>query len=48
MVGERCMVWDRKNLYVMIDSATVRAHQQATTGHRKGVRINLWGVREKD
>ncbi len=30
------LVADKKNLYLMIDSTIVRAHQQAATGRKKG------------
>jgi hypothetical protein len=40
----RDLVADRRNLYLMIDSTIVRAHQQAATGRKKGVRTRLWGV----
>ena len=45
-------VWDRvfsdllrdgENRYVMIDSSVVRAHQQAATARKKGLRRALWG-----
>ena len=39
---------DRDNEYLMIDSAIVRAHAQAATGQKGGVRIRLWGVPEAD
>jgi transposase len=42
------LVADRKNQYLMIDSTLVRAHQQAATGRKKGVRTRLWGVPEED
>ncbi len=38
---------DRKNLYLMIDSTIVRAHQQAATGRKKGA-TRLWDVPEVD
>jgi putative transposase len=41
------IVRDRKNQYLMIDSTIVRAHQQAATGRKKGVRTRLWGVPEE-
>jgi hypothetical protein len=40
-------VADRKNLYLMIDSTIVRAHQQAATGRKKGARTRLWGAPEE-
>jgi putative transposase len=43
----RELVKDRKNLYLMIDSTLVRAHQQAATGPKKGARTRLWGVPEE-
>ncbi len=43
----RDLVADRKNDYLMIDSTIVRAHQQAATGRKKGVRTRLWGVPEE-
>lgn len=43
------LVADKKNLYLMIDSTIVRAHQQAATGRKKGARkTRLWGVPEVD
>ncbi len=39
------LVKDRKNRYLMLDSTIVRAHQQAVTGRKKGLRTRLWGVR---
>jgi transposase len=43
------LVKDKKNLYLMIDSTIVRAHQQAATGRKKGApRTRLWGVPEVD
>ncbi len=39
------LVKDRKNPYLMLDSTIVRAHQQAVTGRKKGLRTRLWGVR---
>ncbi len=43
------LVADKKNLYLMIDSTIVRAHQQAATGRKKGVpNTRLWGVPEVD
>ena len=38
---------DRKNLYLMIDSTIVRAHQQAATGRKKGAPTRLWGAPEE-
>jgi transposase len=38
---------DRKNLYLMLDTTLVRAHQQAATG-KGGTRTRLWGVPEED
>ena len=38
------LVADKKNMYLMIDSTIVRAHQQAATGRKKGARTRLWGV----
>ena len=38
---------DRKNLYLMIDSTIVRAHQQAATGRKKGAATRLWGAPEE-
>jgi transposase len=43
----RDLVADRKNLYLMIDSTIVRAHQQAATGRKKGARTRLWGAPEE-
>ncbi len=37
------LLQDRENRYVMIDSSVVRAHQQAATARKKGVRRPLWG-----
>jgi putative transposase len=43
------LVSDKKNLYLMIDSTIVRAHQQAATGRKKGApKTRLWGVPEVD
>jgi transposase len=42
------LVGDRKNQYLMLDSTIVRAHQQAATGRKKGVRTRLWGAPEED
>lgn len=41
------LVADRRNLYLMIDSTIVRAHQQAATGRKKGARTRLWGAPEE-
>lgn len=41
------LVRDRKNLYLMLDSTIVRAHQQAATGRKKGAPTRLWGVPEE-
>jgi len=41
------LVADRKNLYLMIDSTIVRAHQQAATGRKKGAPTRLWGAPEE-
>jgi len=38
---------DRNNLYLMLDTTLVRAHQQAATG-KGGTRTRLWGVPEED
>lgn len=38
---------DRDNLYLMIDSTLVKAHQQAATG-KGGVATRRWGVPEED
>ena len=38
---------DPDNQYLMLDTALVRAHQQAATG-KAGTAIRLWGVREED
>ena len=38
---------DPDNQYLMLDTALVRAHQQAATG-QAGTAIRLWGVREED
>lgn len=38
---------DRDNAYLTIDSAIVRAHQQADSG-KEGPGIRLWGVPEVD
>jgi transposase len=43
----RELVADRKNLYLMIDSTIVRAHQQAATGRKKGALTRLWGAPEE-
>jgi transposase len=40
----RTLTQDVQNEHLMIDSTLVRAHQQAATGRKKGVRIRLWGV----
>jgi transposase len=40
----RTLTQDVQNEHLMIDSTIVRAHQQAATGRKKGVRIRLWGV----
>ena len=40
----RILVRDANNEYLLIDSTIVRAHQQAATGRKKGVRTRLWGV----
>jgi transposase len=40
----RTLVRDAQNEYLMIDSTIVRAHQQAATGRKRGVRTRLWGV----
>jgi putative transposase len=43
------LVKDKKNLYLMLDSTIVRAHQQAATGRKKGAPgTRLWGVPEVD
>lgn len=42
------LVLDRQNLYLMLDSTIVRAHQQAATGRKKGAKTRLWGVPEVD
>ena len=43
------LVADKKNLYLMIDSTIVRAHQQAAAGRKKGApKTRLWGVPEVD
>jgi len=39
---------DRRNEYLMIDSAIVRAHAQAATGQKGGAKTRLWGVPEAD
>ena len=39
---------DRRNEYLMIDSAIVRAHAQAATGQKGGAKTRLWGVPEVD
>ncbi len=41
------LIKDRDNLYLMLDSTLVRAHQQAATG-KGGPAIRLWGVPEAD
>jgi transposase len=41
------LVADRRNLYLMIDSTIVRAHQQAATGRKKGAPTRLWGAPEE-
>lgn len=38
---------DRDNLYLMLDSTIVKAHQQAVTG-KGGSATRLWGVPEED
>lgn len=38
---------DRDNLYLMLDTTLVRAHQQAATG-KGGPATRLWGVPEAD
>lgn len=38
---------DRDNLYLMLDSSLVKAHQQAATG-KGGDATRLWGVPEED
>ena len=40
---------DKKNqIYLMIDSTIVRAHQQVATGRKKGAaKTRLWGVPEE-
>jgi transposase len=43
----RTLIRDAKNEYLMIDSTIVRAHQQAATGRKKGLRTRLWGVPEE-
>jgi len=43
----RELVKDSKNLYLMIDSTLVRAHQQAATGPKKKAQTRLWGVPEE-
>ena len=40
----RTLTQEAKNEYLMMDSTIVRAHQQAATGRKKGVRTRLWGV----
>jgi transposase len=41
------LIKDRDNLYLMLDSTLVRAHQQAATG-KGGAATRLWGVAEED
>lgn len=41
------LIKDRDNLYLMLDSTLVRAHQQAATG-KGGPATRLWGVAEAD
>lgn len=41
------LVKDRGNLYLMLDSTIVKAHQQAVTG-KGGSATRLWGVPEED
>ena len=41
------LVKDRDNLYLMLDSSIVKAHQQAVTG-KGGAATKLWGVPEED
>jgi putative transposase len=41
------LIKDRDNLYLMLDSTLVRAHQQAATG-KGGPATRLWGVAEED
>ena len=43
----RDLAADRRNLYLMIDSTIVRAHQQAATGRKKGAPTRLWGAPEE-
>ncbi|MGO6990419.1 transposase [Rhizobium johnstonii] len=38
---------DRDNLYLMIDTTIMHAHQQAASG-KEGPRIRRWGVPEVD
>ncbi len=38
---------DRENRYLMMDSSIVRAHQQAATARKKGLRRPLWGAAEE-
>ncbi len=38
---------DRDNLYLMLDSSLVKAHQQAASG-KGGAATRLWGVPEED
>lgn len=40
------LIRDRSNDYLLIDSSIVRAHAQATTGKRGGLRTRLWGAPE--
>jgi putative transposase len=44
----KALTRDRKNEYLMIDSAIVRAHAQAATGQKGGSKTRLWGVPEVD
>ena len=43
----KVLLEDSDNRYVMIDSAIVRAHQQAASG-KGGAKTRLWGVPEVD
>jgi transposase len=42
-----CLIKDRDNQYLMLDSTLVRAHQQAATG-KGGTKIRRWGAPEAD
>lgn len=41
------LICDRSNEYLMIDSSIVRAHAQAATAKRGGLRTRLWGAAQE-